>query len=73
MKKLVLVIMLIFVLALIEGCSKKEKVEEPSKKESVEEPTMVEPKKIEELTTDGQKSMEGNFIGGKMNGTWRTW
>lgn len=82
MKRLILLITLIFTIALINGCGKKEKVKEPakkvkmeesSKKEKVEEPIIVNPDKIEEITNDGQKSMEGNFIDGKMNGTWRSW
>lgn len=82
MKRLLLTIMLIFVLAVVGGCGKKDKVEEPAIKEKVEAPpmkdkveehAMVEPEKIEEITPEGQKSMEGRFVDGKMNGTWRSW
>jgi antitoxin component YwqK of YwqJK toxin-antitoxin module len=64
MKRLVLAIMLIFVLALVEGCGKKEKAEAPP---------MGEPEKMESFYPDGQRSLEGQYIDGKMNGAWRAW
>ena len=62
MKRLVLAIMLFFVLALVEGCGKKAEV-----------PPRGEPEKIESFYPDGNKRMEGQYIGGKKNGTWRAW